>query len=102
MNLLFTCVAEEAFFRGLLQGRMARALESAGRHRLAFGLPLCASALVFGLAHAAGSPSYVLMASLAGLGYAWSYAVTGRIEVPILLHWTLNALHFMAFTYPGR
>ncbi len=96
-NLLFTCVAEEAFFRGLLQERLHR--WAAGR-QLGLWMPVTASALLFGLAHAAGGLTYAVVAAAAGVGYALAYAATRRIEAAILTHFALNAVHFVAFTYP--
>lgn len=96
-NLLFVCVAEEAFFRGFLQDRLSRSLS-----RSRYGEPaavLCSAAL-FGAAHLAGGPVYAGIAALAGLGYAYAYSVTKRIEAPILVHFGLNAVHFIGFTYP--
>jgi membrane protease YdiL (CAAX protease family) len=43
----------------------------------------------------------VLFATLAGLGYAAAYLRSGRIEGAILTHFALNAVHFVAFTYPA-
>lgn len=97
INLMFTCVAQEAFFRGLLQERL---------HRWAAGrpvdrwLPAAASASLFGLAHAAGGFGYAAIAAVAGVGYASAYAATRRIEAAVLAHFVLNAAQFVAFTYP--
>lgn len=96
-NLLFTCVPEEAFFRGLLQPRLFRVLPVSNTGRTA---AVAVSALLFGLAHAAGGVGTAALATLAGLGYASAYATTGRIESAILTHFTLNAVHFLGFTYP--
>lgn len=97
VNLLSTCVTEEAFFRGFLLARLAQAW-SLRRHGKAAAVLL--STLLFGLAHAAGGVALVLLAALAGLLYAAAYLRTGRIEGAILTHFALNALHFVAFTYP--
>ncbi len=96
-NLLFTCVAEEAFFRGILQDRLARAL-----HHVRFGghVAVLCSAILFGLAHAGGGSRSVMLATLSGLGCAYAYAIVQRIEAPIITHFTLNAVHFIGFTYP--
>lgn len=91
VNLLFVCVAEEAFFRGVIQGQLARYGES---------LSVAVSALLFGAAHLGGGWQYGALASLAGLGYALLYSRTRRIEIPIAAHFLLNLLHFVAFTYP--
>lgn len=105
-NLFLTCVAEEAFFRSLVQdplrgarpGQDAGAAGSSGPRLV---LAIVVSGVLFGLAHAAGGPSMIVMATLAGLGYAAVYARTNRIEAPILVHFGVNATHFLAFTYPA-
>lgn len=96
-NLFFTVVAEEAFFRGLLQDRLAASL---ARFRYGPIAALICSALLFGAAHAAGGGVYVLLAAIAGLGYAYAYYATRRIEAPIIVHIVVNAVHFIGFTYP--
>ena len=96
-NLFFTVVAEEAFFRGLLQDRLAASL---ARFRYGPIAALICSALLFGAAHAAGGGVYVLLATIAGLGYGYAYSATQRIEAPIIVHILVNAVHFIGFTYP--
>jgi membrane protease YdiL (CAAX protease family) len=96
-NLLFTCVTEEAFFRGFLQERMAGLLKS-----IRFGsfIAVVCAGILFGLAHFRGGPTYVVLASIAGIGYGYAYAFTKRIEAAILTHISVNAVHFLGFTYP--
>jgi len=91
VNLLFVCVAEEAFFRGVIQERLS-----------AYGdtLAVVVSGLLFGAAHLGGGWQFGALASLAGLGYAHLYSRTRRIEIPIAAHFLLNLVHFIAFTYP--
>lgn len=96
-NLFLTCVAEEAFFRGFLQERLAQWLE---KYERSPGIAVLPSGLVFGLAHVAGGGRYALIASIAGIGYAWAYQKTRRIEGAILAHFALNATHFVGFSYP--
>lgn len=98
INLLFTCVTEEAFFRGFLLAHMQRAM---GGWRGAAVLATVLSALLFGLAHARGGPALVVLATLAGLHYGAAYVRTRHIEGAILTHFALNAVHFVAFTYPA-
>lgn len=98
VNLLFTCVTEEAFFRGFVLEQLAH-LGARWRHGKAGAVLV--STLLFGLAHAAGGASLVLLATLAGFGYAAAYLRTGRIEGAILTHFALNAVHFLAFSYPA-
>jgi membrane protease YdiL (CAAX protease family) len=89
-NLFFTCLSEEAFFRGFIQRELSNTK----------GLAIAASALLFGLAHFAGGWSYVLLATIAGAGYAWVFQRTQRIEMSMLAHFALNATHFLLLTYP--
>jgi membrane protease YdiL (CAAX protease family) len=96
-NLLFTCLSEEAFFRGFIQQELASTLRDV-RHGAA--VAIAASAVLFGLAHFAGGASYVMLAAVAGLGYAIVYHRTVSIEMSMLTHFTLNAMHFLLFTYP--
>lgn len=98
INLLFTCVTEEAFFRGFLLAHFQRAL---GDRRGAAVVATVLSALLFGLAHARGGPALVVLATIAGLHYGAAYVRTRHIEGAILTHFALNAVHFIAFTYPA-
>ena len=91
-NLVFTCVAEEALFRGLIQQGVA------SRSKLWLGL-LVAS-LLFGAAHLAGGPLLVLFAALAGACYGLAFQLSGRLSVAILLHFLFNFAHLALFTYP--
>lgn len=96
-NLLFTCVAEEAFFRGMLQRWIATQVHG----RWATPVVVCIVALLFGLAHAAGGWQLIAFATLAGLGYSLAFAFTQRIEAAILVHFGINAIHLLLFTYPS-
>lgn len=94
-NLFFTCLSEEAFFRGFLQAELARL----GGRRWTIAA-LAVSSLLFGLAHFGGGVTYVVAATLAGIGYGLAYQVTQRIEAAMAVHFGLNAVHFLLFTYP--
>jgi uncharacterized protein len=96
-NLLFTCTAEEAFFRGLLQAPLARAL-SGMRYRAALAVAL--STALFVLAHAPLDAVRAVLIALTGLGAASAFALSRRIEPAILVHFAVNALHLLFFTYP--
>jgi hypothetical protein len=97
VNLGFTCVAEEALFRGFIQAQLKRLGRNVPRGEW---LALAVASVLFGLAHFAGGPAYVVLATIAGAGYGWVYQRTGRIEASILTHFALNATHFFGFTYP--
>lgn len=96
-NLLFTCVAEEAFFRGFLQEKLNQSLKG---YRFGAAVAILVSALLFGLVHVAGGMAFVLLSTLVGLGSACAYARTRRIEASIFTHFFVNAVHFVFFTYP--
>lgn len=98
VNLFLTCVSEEALFRGFLQRDLGAAL--AGRP-YATVMTVATSAFAFGLAHVAGGWRYVLLATLAGTGYALAHQRSGRVEMAILTHFAVNATHFLLFTYPA-
>jgi membrane protease YdiL (CAAX protease family) len=95
LNLLTTCVSEEALFRGLLQTRLVGA---AAQHGLPAYPAILLTALIFGLSHVAGGPELVLLATLAGVGYGYAYHATRRVEAAILCHFIVNAGHFLLFT----
>lgn len=95
-NLLFTCVTEEAFFRGFMQEQLTRAMS----WRFGAYVAALVSAVLFGLAHARGGPVLILLATIAGMGYAYAYLSIRRVEASIFTHFALNAVHFVAFTYP--
>jgi uncharacterized protein len=98
-NLLLTCVAEEAFFRGVVQrvirdGIASLGIPAPGALSVLFG------GLLFGLAHLGTGLPNALMVTVAGCLYGYIYETTRRIEIPILVHFMVNALHFVLFTYP--
>lgn len=97
-NLCLTCMAEEAIFRGFIQAGLARKWSGI---RGGEWLALVVAAILFGVAHFGGGFAYVVLSSLAGIGYGWVYLRTGRIEASILTHFSVNAVHFIGFTYPA-
>jgi uncharacterized protein len=106
-NLLLTCVAEEALFRVMVQDTLARGTgafgsSTVGPWRVRAIVAPGVSALLFGAAHAGGGLSMVAVATVAGVGYAAAYQWQRRIEAAVLLHFAVNALHFLLFTYPGK
>ncbi|MHC4252709.1 MAG: CPBP family glutamic-type intramembrane protease [Planctomycetota bacterium] len=68
-NLLFTCVAEEVYFRCLVQ----RWLEGRIPGRAGVALAVAAAAIIFGAAHLGGGWPYALLAAAAGIGYGAAY-----------------------------
>jgi hypothetical protein len=97
VNLFFTCLSEEAFFRGFVQHELSRI---GSRPAPAAGAALVAGAILFGLAHFGGGTNYMIAAAVAGLGYGWAFMRTRRIEAAMAVHFGVNATHFLLFAYP--
>jgi membrane protease YdiL (CAAX protease family) len=96
--VFLTALPEEALFRAVVQGGLERALAPSPYPTT---LPIVAAGIIFGVAHLAGGPIYVVLASAAGIGYGWIYASTRSISAAITGHAGLNALHFFLFSYPA-
>jgi membrane protease YdiL (CAAX protease family) len=97
VNLFFTCLSEEAFFRGFVQHELSNV---GTRRALAAGIALVVAAILFGLAHFGGGMNYMIAAAVAGLGYGWAFMRDRRIEAAMLVHFGVNATHFLLFVYP--
>lgn len=97
-NLLFVCMAEEAFFRGFIQKNLSLIMK-----KIRYGdyWAILIAAILFGLSHYVGGAKYMTLATVAGMGYGWVYLTTKRIEGSILTHFGLNLTHFLFFTYPA-
>lgn len=91
-NLILTCVAEEALFRGFVQQSLSR--------RFDWRLGLVIASILFGLAHFAGGPLLMVFATLAGPGYGLVFHFTGRLWCAVLAHFLFNFCHLVFFTYP--
>jgi len=98
-NLFFVCLAEEALFRGLIQKGLMNLLPKKQTYWKYASLMI--ASILFGLAHYRGGFSYIALATVAGIFYGYSYYKTDRIESPILVHFGLNLVHFVFFTYPA-
>lgn len=93
LGYLFTALPEELLFRGVIQNQLQSRLKNKW-------LALLIASVIFGLAHlnngTVGYPvpnwMYVLMASLAGLAYGWTWHKTGKITAAAVVHATVNFL----------
>jgi uncharacterized protein len=91
--LMFTAWPEEFLFRGLLQNFLARGAKSemAG---------WWTASVLFGFSHITnlGFPNwrYVILATIAGLFYGWTWRKTGSIFASALVHGAVDAVwHFL-------
>jgi membrane protease YdiL (CAAX protease family) len=95
-NVLLVTLAEEALFRGYVQGGLTRVL---GRFEWGPWIALATGAVLFGAAHAAGGWHWVVLGTVAGVGYGLAWR-RGGLLASALAHAGLNIIHFGLFTYP--
>ncbi len=86
-----TALPEEFLFRGVIQNLLTRCWGPR--------VGLWVAAIVFGLAHLPDL-RYVILATLAGLGYGWVYARTGKITASALTHTGVNWIWRLLLSYP--
>ncbi|GEM78033.1 CPBP family intramembrane glutamic endopeptidase [Vibrio superstes] len=91
-NLLLTCVAEEAIFRGFIQQEISK--------QLGWKIGLIIASILFGIAHLAGGWQLIVFAAIAGACYGMAFYLTGRLWVAVLVHFVFNFMHLIFFTYP--
>lgn len=96
-NLLFTCLSEEMFFRGFVQWELMHSLRNHVRGKW---IALLISAIAFGAVHLSGGWLYALISCIAGAGYGYVFMRTMRLEMAMLAHFSVNAVHFLLFAYP--
>ncbi|WP_010299301.1 CPBP family intramembrane glutamic endopeptidase [Candidatus Odyssella thessalonicensis] len=98
LNLLFVCVAEEVFYRGFIQTELAEAFKSfSGGAYLA----ILISAVIFGAAHYTGGFAFMLLSTLAGIGYGYIFFKSQHLETAIVVHFLVNLIHLVLFSYPS-
>ncbi len=97
-NLFLVCLAEEGLFRGFIQKYLTEILQHVRYGKV---IALFAASLLFGLAHFAGGTLYVVLSTVAGLGYGWVYLKTESIEASMITHFLLNLFHILLLTYPA-
>ncbi len=98
-NLFLTCVAEEAFFRLLIQSPLYATLKS---WRWGASVSIVMVSLLFGAVHfRTGVPWDVLaLVTLGGCVYATVFHVTRSVHWAIATHFLTNALHVLLLRYP--
>jgi membrane protease YdiL (CAAX protease family) len=99
-NLFVTCVAEEAFFRLVIQEKLSKYLPTQYSSYLAVFF----SALIFMIAHfhtGIGAEKRLALIFLAGLLYGVIYLRSKSLGSAIVMHFAINIIHFSFFTYPA-
>lgn len=84
-------IVEELYFRGVIL--------HAFEHRYGLGVALVASSVLFGVLH--GGLLAILFATWAGLCFALTTALTGRLGAPIIAHALNNTIAMLIVTAPG-
>lgn len=97
-NLMLVCIVEEAFFRGYIQKNVTDFCE---KHQISKILALVVASIIFGLRHYQSGLPMIILSTIAGLFYGAAYMRNNRIEAAILVHFSLNAVHFFFFSYPS-
>jgi len=97
-NLFFVSFAEEVLFRGFVQNFIQ---ESLVRYKIRNdNIAIIVASIIFGMEHFSGGPMYVGLSCVAGFFYGKTYSITKRISCAMLLHFSVNVLHILFFTYP--
>jgi len=99
-NLLVTCIAEEAFFRLVIQN---------GIHNLSKGfmqgwLAVFITAVIFMLAHfhtGVGAEKRLLLIFIAGLLYGGIYLKSKSFGSAVIAHFIINIIYFSFFAFPA-
>lgn len=99
LNLVTTCVAEESFFRLVIQKELSRLSFTQGRSWLI----VLITAAVFTLAHIHFFSDYekrLFLIFVAGALYSLAY-LRFNLGTAIALHYLINLIHFICFAYPA-
>ncbi|CDG49721.1 CAAX amino terminal protease family protein [Cardinium endosymbiont cBtQ1 of Bemisia tabaci] len=97
-NFFLVCMAEEVFFRGCLQRAIQNGLTCYGVHNGLWAVIL--TSFLFGIVHFKGGFIYMGLAAIAGFVYGYVYYKTGKVVCAMIVHFGVNLLHFLLFTYP--
>lgn len=97
-NFFFVCFAEEMIYRCLMQGALRRFLSV--RLKKIY-VHILISSMLFGIIqHFRGGPMLIALSLIAGIFYGVVYDKTRSILWSMIVHFTLNLIHFIMFTYP--
>lgn len=99
INLFITCLAEELFFRRIIQENLINILP---KTHWGTTISLLISSYLFIIAHGIITPNSAMgvLYLAAGFLYAWVYQKTRRVELSIATHFSMNTIHILFFPYP--
>ena len=97
-NFFLVCMTEEVLFRGCLQRVIQNGLTRYGVYNGLWAVIL--TSFLFGIVHFKGGLIYMGLAAIAGCLYGYVYYKTGKIVCAMIVHFGVNLLHFLLFTYP--
>ena len=101
VNLLVTCVAEEAFMRILLQDQITRFFRKIISYKFSPEfLSLFLTTIIFVLIHAIHGMDIICVYAVAGFLYGLIYLLTKNLFMAIVVHFIVNIMHFSLLTYP--
>lgn len=101
VNLLVTCVSEEAFMRLVFQSQLERFISRYTNKTLIYqSVSLLITTLLFVATHAIASVELFIVFSLAGFLYGLIYTLTKNVFASIATHFAVNIVHFSFLTYP--
>ncbi|WP_244614618.1 CPBP family intramembrane glutamic endopeptidase [Pseudofrancisella aestuarii] len=93
VNLIFTCISEEIFWRGFVQNSIAKYSSSI--------IAVLITSILFAVIHIVfAGVNFAILAFVASLIYGFSYVKTKRLEVSIICHYFVNMAQFIFVTYP--
>ena len=94
-NLFFVSLIEEVICRGIIQDKIKSVIPNHASLSIIF------ASVIFGCAHYRGGAVYVALSTVAGLFYGYTYDRTRSIINPVIVHFGLNLIHLLFFTYPS-
>jgi membrane protease YdiL (CAAX protease family) len=94
INLLTVSLVEETFYRGLIQERLTQWL---GPWKA-----LSLTTVTFVAAHCFFTQDwrYLSLIAIASFFYGLTYTLTKRLEAAVLVHFSVNLIHILFWTYP--
>ena len=96
--VFLTALPEETLFRGVIQEALHERLGESTRARW---IAVVLAGALFGVGHAGGGWTYVVLSTIAGIGYGWIYAASRSLAAATAAHTALNLLHLLCFSYPA-